>query len=121
VKRVSIAEAAKRLRISESAVRRRIYGGSLSARKETTPQGHIWLVEMEDTQEPDAGDEGEVAVLRKLVDVLQAQVLRLETELEARRREISELHVLLQQSQRQIAAPTNEKASIRRFWPWGKR
>jgi hypothetical protein len=77
----------------------------------------------------DEGADGEVAVLRELVDtlrdqnfVLQQQLDRRETELEARRRELGELHVLLQQAQRQLPAPQangHQPNGRHRFWPWG--
>jgi hypothetical protein len=96
---------------------------------------------------------GEVAVLRELVDTLQTQLATLQQhldsqaalfekqltsqaatfqtqldrqhgELEARRREVAELHVLLQQAQRQLPAPQGDGQAPagsrrRRFWPWG--
>jgi hypothetical protein len=41
---VTIAEAAQRLGISKSAVRRRLHSGQLGGRQEERPQGHIWLI-----------------------------------------------------------------------------
>jgi hypothetical protein len=41
---VTIPEAARRLGISRSAVRRRLQSGQLTGRQEPRPQGHIWLV-----------------------------------------------------------------------------
>ena len=41
---VTIAEAAERLGISKSAVRRRLHAGQLFGRQEERPQGHVWLI-----------------------------------------------------------------------------
>ena len=54
--------------------------------------------------EPGAGT-GELAALHELVGVLRGQVEEQREELDARRREVSELHVLLERTQRLIPAP----------------
>ena len=81
---LSIPQAAERLGISETSVRRRIRAGRLRAERRGTPQGYVWLVESPDPPAPDApaGDfrdfyiehlEGEVASLRRIVDALLAE------------------------------------------------
>jgi len=59
---VPISEAAQRLRLSQDAVRRRLKGGQLQARREVMPQGFRWLVLLaEDAPGVDNRDPGEVA------------------------------------------------------------
>jgi hypothetical protein len=41
---VTIPEAARRLGLSKSAVRRRLQSGQLTGRREDRPQGHVWLI-----------------------------------------------------------------------------
>jgi hypothetical protein len=65
----------------------------------------------------------EPAVYRELVASLQRQVETQALELDARRREVQELHVLLQQAQRALpAAPAqqiDQDAPPRRpWWKW---
>ncbi len=99
---VTIAEAAKCLGKSTDSIRRRIAKGELKARKVPSPHGEIYLVELPDdvTATPSVSDDKEdnpiaVEAMRKTISIL-------ETELEARRREVQELHVLLQQAQKQL-------------------
>ena len=92
---VTIKEAAQSLGVSQDTVRRRIRKKELQARQTPTPQGFRWAVELG----PDIGGaeiEGGQD-LRELVDVLRSQLQSQEEELASRRREVQELHVLLQQ------------------------
>ncbi|MEK7806530.1 MAG: hypothetical protein AAB528_02255 [Chloroflexota bacterium] len=112
---VSIQEAARRLGGSQDTIRRRIRRGALQAHQVPTPQGFRWAVELPDDAQAEpmppqgqdvvAAQEGEAQALRELVDTLQAQVEGQREELEARRREVQELHVLLQQHVQQRALP----------------
>jgi excisionase family DNA binding protein len=125
---VTIQEAAKHLGVSQDTVRRRIRKEELQARQTPTPQGFRWVVELEDLEEdaqaaptpPHMPDIGGAEVeggqdLRELVDVLRSQLQSQEEELAARRREVQELHVLLQQK----ALP---EAVGRPWWQfWGGR
>jgi hypothetical protein len=54
--------------------------------------------------------------LRELVDELRARVAAQGIELEARRREVQELHVLLQQAQAALPAPVGTRRPWWRFW-----
>ena len=104
---VTIQEAAQHLGVSQDTVRRRIRKDELQARQTPTPQGFRWLVELEEdapaaptpTHRPDIGgaqvEDGQD--LRELVTILYSQLQLREEELMARRREVQELHVLLQQ------------------------
>lgn len=102
MERVSVAEAAHRLGVSTDTIRRRIRAGELTAHQEPTAQGFRWEVELEPKdQPPNAPDSN----LDALVTTLQAQVQAQAEELEARRREVGELHVLLQNAQAALTAP----------------
>jgi len=103
VETVSIGDAATRLRVSADTIRRRIGKGTLTAHQEPTAQGFRWQVEIptSDDQETNGHDNA----LEHLLLVLESQVKTQAEELEARRREISELHVLLQTAQTALAAP----------------
>jgi excisionase family DNA binding protein len=100
--RLTIAEAAQRLRLSEQTVRRRIRSGELQATQMSSPGGFSWVVEVPDDPPTDTPDNQS---LRELVDELRARVAAQDAELEARRREVQELHVLLQQAQAALPAP----------------
>jgi len=102
MKEFSISDAAKSLGISVDTVRRRISKGELKARKVPSPHGETYLVEIPDdaapvSKVPEDKEDNPVAIeaMRKTISIL-------ETELEARRREVQELHVLLQQVQKQL-------------------
>ena len=133
----TIADAAQRLGISDHTVRRRIKAGELPARRDHT--GRLWVTLADaDTTAPassataprapdSAPDDQSSAVYRELVASLQRQIETQALELDARRREVQELHVLLQQAQRALpAAPAQqidrEEAQIeqprRRWWQW---
>lgn len=115
--RVTISEAAVRLGVSPDTVRRRIARGELAAVKEPRPQGFVWFVVLPEEAEervapasagtPPASEEMaalEITHLRELNALLREEV-------EARRREVSELHVLLQTAQRQLGAGTVASAA----------
>jgi hypothetical protein len=121
---VTVQEAAHRLGVAESTLRRRIKNGEMPATQTPTPQGYIWLVEIPDeTTGPEDTSAGEVEALKQLVDVLRDQLAAkdrqmdfLKEEIEARRREIQELHVLLQQAQKALPAPQEHTSWWRRLW-----
>ena len=111
--------------MSQDTVRRRIRKEELQARQTPTPQGFRWVVELEDLEEdaqaaptpthrPDIGgaqvEDGQD--LRELVDALRSQLESQGEELVARRREVQELHVLLQQK----ALPEAVGRPWWRFW-----
>ena len=108
---LSIADAAKRLGMSIDTVRRRISKGELKARKVTGSHGEMYLVEIPDdapaaSDAPPVDNSGEIEALRKTISILEA-------ELESRRREISELHILLQRA----TSPAPKPAAL----PWWQR
>jgi hypothetical protein len=130
---ITLADAAHRLGVSVDTVRRRLQKGELKGQQQARPQGFIWLIEMPD--ETDQGNsvagsqaeaEGnsqvsvaacgaEIKRLEGMVAMLQDRVNAQQEELEARRREVQELHVLLQQSQAALPAPRSGR-SWWRFW-----
>jgi len=109
VEKVSVGEAARRLGISVDTVRRRIGKGELTAHQEPTPQGYRWEIELQPNDQPFNGHEG---LTEALVTALQAQVMAQAEELDSRRREVQELHVLLQTAQAALTAPE------RPWWRW---
>jgi len=106
---VSIGDAATRLGVSADTIRRRIGKGTLTGHQEPTAQGFRWQVEIPEIQEKN-GHQGDAHgdALENLLLVIKTQA----DELEARRREISELHVLLQTAQAALMAPKEN----RRWW-----
>jgi hypothetical protein len=126
VQEVTIAEAAKCLGMSIDSIRRRIAKNELKARKVPSPHGDIYMVELPDDAVPahdPAANEGKednvvaIEAMRKTISIL-------EIELEARRREVQELHVLLQQAQKQLPPgktedtkePTKEETTVKVSW-----
>ena len=91
---VSIREAADTLGVSIDTIRRRIGKGTLSAHKVPTQRGMTWRVQLlgdapADAHAPAHANGHQVQALQETIEILKI-------ELEARRREISELHVLMQ-------------------------
>jgi len=115
--RVGIAEAAHNLGISQDTVRRRLRCGELAGEKVRHAGGFRWLVEMDNTTTA----EEDQRVLPSgngtdtpLIASLEARIDDLKEELEARRQEIQQLHILL--SQRALESP-----SASRWWRfWGR-
>jgi len=110
MEKVSVGEAARRLGVSTDTIRRRIGKNELLAHREPTPQGFRWEVELQPNDQPVNGHETNNEAL---VTALQAQVLAQTEELDARRREVQELHVLLQTAQTALTAPER-----RPWWRW---
>jgi hypothetical protein len=107
--RVSIAEAAQRLRLSEQTVRSRIRSGELPGVHLETPQGFIWAVELPDNSPTEQPHTGEDKTLREFIAALQAEIERLHVELESRRREA-------QQFQAALPMPDEKKPWWRRWF-----
>ena len=109
---VTIAEAAKCLGMSIDSIRRRIAKNELKARKVPSPHGEIYLVELPDdavpAHDPTATEGKEDSTVA--IEAMRKTISILETELEARRREVQELHVLLQQAQKQLPPGKTEDA-----------
>jgi hypothetical protein len=131
---VSVIEAAQFLGVSTHTVKRRLKKGELKGEQQATPQGFVWLVEVADDpvecEDAVADDSGTIPtatpdwsshyeeVIEHLKTDLAArdkQIDFLKGELESRRREVQELHVLLQQAQAALPAP-RENRPWWRFW-----
>jgi hypothetical protein len=124
MERVSIPEAAKRLGVTQDTIRRRIRKGELAAYQEPRPQGYIWLVDVpedelaaEEPPNPDfKEDTGEVQLLREMMELLRDELKTKDRQLEAREREVQELHVLLQQFQMALPAAGNNRSWWYKLW-----
>ena len=127
---VSVAEAAKFLGVSEETVKRRIRRGELVGKQHPRPQGYAWMVEIPDELQATNNDThhdintdhddaitpqqlvtgngsigGELKRLDQMVVILEKQATLHQEEVESRRREVQELHVLLQQAHAALPAP----------------
>jgi len=103
---LSIPEAAHQLGMSERSVRRRLANGELTGRQMSSPGGFRWIVELEPQDTPETPQNGAtdqlIATLRGQVEAQAKELTELR---EDRRREVSELHVLLQSAQAALVAP----------------
>ncbi len=110
----TIQDAAHKLGVAESTVRRRLRNGELEGHQMPTPQGFTWMVDLPDElgAQQESQPAGEEGVLWELVDALRYQVTGLEGQLGTKDRQIEQLHVLLQQAQATLPAPR----STRPWW-----
>jgi excisionase family DNA binding protein len=140
-----MAEAAQRLGISAATVKRKLRRGELQGYQEPRPQGFTWLVDFTEVQascsrgaltgegthtstETMKGSTAEVHRLEELVSLLRTeleatrqelhqQLEAKDKQLEARAREVQELHVLLQRAQAALPAPKEDRQSWwHRLW-----
>ena len=135
-----MVEAAHQLGVSVDTVKRRIQKGELKGHQQPRPQGFVWLVEMpEETNLPGSNPAntpvdtavmaGELRRLEEMVQFLKAELngrdIQIELwkqeaeahreQLQAKDRQIEQLHVLLQQAQAALPAP-REGHAWWRFW-----
>ena len=131
---VTLAEAAHHLGVSVDTVRRRLQKGELQGQQQARPQGFIWLIDIPEETEPSSSVAGsqvdaevnsevslaacqaEISRLESMVAMLQDRVNAQQEELEARRREVQELHVLLQHAQAALPAPRDNRPWWQRLW-----
>jgi hypothetical protein len=131
---VTLAEAAHHLGVSVDTVRRRLQKGELKGQQQARPQGFTWLIDIPEETEPSSSIAGsqadaevnsevslaacqaEISRLESMVAMLQDRVNAQQEELEARRREVQELHVLLQQAQAALPAPRDNRPWWQRLW-----
>jgi len=126
VQEVTITEAAQLLGISSATIKRRLKAGELNGRQASRPQGFLWMVEIDQDHSstpPTTGSRNGGSnsnstgtELGSLVAVLQAQVASQAEELDARRREVQELHVLLQTAQTALPSPQAQRQGWWKFW-----
>jgi hypothetical protein len=111
--KLTIKEAAKRLRVSELTIRRRLAKGLTAGVQEPTPQGYVWMVELSDDEvEGDQGITQEIiSRMDDTIAILSDQVKVQQEELAAKNKQIEQLHVLLQQAQSALPAPKENQHS----------
>jgi transposase-like protein len=112
----TIPEAARRLGVSEHTVRRRVRSGELPGKQVATPQGFTWVVDIPDDLPESETSSSEVQALRELVANLQDRINAQGKELEAKNKQIEQLHVLLQQAQAALPAPRDHRPWWQRVW-----
>jgi predicted site-specific integrase-resolvase len=121
--RLTIKEAAERLGISEVTIRRRLRTGQLKGYQESPPTGK-WFIQVSDdavAQEEVDTDEDEdslqlVGALRDTIKRQDEVIALLKHQLEAREREVQELHVLLQQFGTALPAPGDNRSWWHKLW-----
>ncbi len=118
---VSKQEAAGLLGVSIDTIERRLKRGDLNGHQEARGNGWRWMVEVADNGAPAApasapagAPAGEVQALQDLVAVLKDEVTTLTGQMEAKDRQLGELHVLLQQTQAALPAARDGR-------PWWRR
>ena len=111
--KLTIKEAAQRLRVSEHTIRRRLAKGLITGVQEPTPQGYVWMVDLSDDEA-----EGDHRVTQEIISrmddtiaILSDQVKVQQEELTAKNKQIEQLHVLLQQAQSALPAPKESQHS----------
>ncbi len=105
----TIAEASRQLSVSTDTIRRRIKAGVLEAKKKDGK----WDVTLPDTP-PEAAETPVQSFpgLERVIALLQEEIGELRRQLEAREREVGQLHILMGQRQLQDQA-------TRKWWaPW---
>jgi hypothetical protein len=139
---VTKVEAARRLQLSLDTIERRLRRGELKGHKEPRPGGFTWLIEVPGEPLHTSGTQGgippldtpadppapnaEIVRLEELVEVLkdevaesrrqsQAQSEAYQQQLEAKDKQIGQLHILLQQAQAALPAPRDNRPWWR-FW-----
>jgi hypothetical protein len=119
---LTIKEAAERLSLSEVTIRRRLRTGQLKGYQESPPTGK-WFIEISDDVEQGEVDADEYDDSFQLADALRGTIKRLDEviallkhQLEAREREVQELHVLLQQSQAALPAAGDNRSWWHKLW-----
>ena len=119
----TIAEAARCLGMSIDSIRRRIAKNELNAHKVPSPHGEIYMVEIPEGASPVPEANEEKVDSTATIDAMLKTISILENELDARRREVQELHVLLQQAQKQLppAKTENKAAETPKKVAWWKR
>jgi excisionase family DNA binding protein len=115
---VTISEAARRLRISERTIRRRLHTGELQGSQVSTAGGFAWMVEVPEDLPGDSPDSGEkvptatlIARMAAQIEAQQEQLAVKDRQLESKDRQIEQLHVLLQQAQAALPAPKDNQHS----------
>jgi predicted site-specific integrase-resolvase len=111
---VPLSEATRLLKISDKTARRWLRNGKLKGRQVTTDKGLQWLVDVPDDlpEEPS----GELESLRDMNSLLRHRLDAADRELEAKNKQIEQLHVLLQQAQAALPSSQSSQRHWWRFW-----
>jgi len=88
---MSIVEAAATLGVSTNTIRRRLTSGLLTGKK----TGNKWLINVEDWGNAKGREHQFPPTPDALLEMLQGEIMTLKEQLDARTREIGELHQLL--------------------------
>jgi hypothetical protein len=123
VQAVTIPQAAQALDLSVVTIRRRLKRGELRGQKVATAAGFEWRVLVPSALVDAAEDKGPAqgptqstphqedrGPDQRLIEVLQTQLAEMRVELDARRREVQELHVLLARWQPALPPPLASEA-----------
>jgi hypothetical protein len=132
--RLSIREAAQQLGVAELTIRRRLRSGLIPGYQEDPPNGRWWvdipdeengLKTSESLEGVEVSSELEEALrdiirrqdetISQLRDQHQVQAESCQQQLEAKDKQIEQLHVLLQQAQAALPTPRNNRPWWR-FW-----
>jgi hypothetical protein len=132
--KLSIREAAQQLGLAELTIRRRLRSGLIPGYQEDPPNGRWWVDLPDDenglkSSESMEGVEISSGLEEALRDIIrrqdetisqlrgehQVQVESYQQQLEAKDKQIGQLHVLLQQAQAALPPPRNHR-SWWRFW-----
>ena len=127
---VTITEAARVLGVAEKTVRRRVHSGDLTGTQVSTPQGFTWMVDLPEVEVGESDHSSNNGVPDDVVEALRDTMRRQDetivqlreqlgvkdSQLQAREREVQELHVLVQQAQAALPAPKESRQAWWRFW-----
>jgi hypothetical protein len=114
--RVTIAEAALRLGISEPTARRRVRSGELPGTQVRTPQGFTWMVDLPDDLLSEPEHSGERGSMQGFIESMNNQFQLLKEQLEAKDKQIEQLHVLLQQFGTALPAARDNRSWWHKLW-----
>jgi hypothetical protein len=133
--RLSIREAAQQLGVAELTIRRRLRSGLIPGYQEDPPNGRWWVDLPDDENELKTSDSMEgVEISSELEEALrdiihrqdetisqlreqhQVQVESCQQQLEAKDKQIEQLHILLQQAQAALPAPRDNRSWWQRLW-----
>ena len=130
---LTITEASHHLGVSVHTLKRRLKRGEIEGQQQATPQGYVWLIEVNDeaakekagtsSDVPQGTSDGipnitlrEVHRMEEFIESLKDEVSTLRSQLETKDRQIGELHVLVQQAQAALPAPRENGRPWWRFW-----
>jgi hypothetical protein len=118
---VSIPEASRLLRISENTVRRRLKNGELKGHHVASVGGFAWMIELPDDLVEDPPESGEMTEMRASMARMEAHITSLEGQLQAKDKQIEQLHVLLQQAQAALPAAGDTRSWWDKLWHRNRR